>query len=117
VRGHRVAIALAASVLLWLPTMSKLLDGTIDVSTAGVLWLVGLWLSMVGVQLVGKLVAGYGPQPELPEEPAGQEARGEADAAAPTSPTAPAADRRNTDSEPESHPLRRKDDEVDEVVG
>jgi hypothetical protein len=80
-------ISLALSLVLWWPSFTGALDGSIDITVAGLRYLAALGLSWVGVFAVGTLVASYG-----------RDAR----------PTAPPPAPPPTD--PASHPLRRTED-------
>jgi hypothetical protein len=77
-------ISLMLSLVLWWPSLTGALDGSIDITDAGLRYLAALGLSWVGVFFVSTLVAAYA-----------REAR-------PTPPALPPA--------PIEHPLRRGDD-------
>jgi hypothetical protein len=79
-------ISLALSLVLWWPSFTGALDGSIDITVAGLRYLAALGLSWVAVFGVGSLVASYG-----------RDAR----TAAPPAPPP---------SDPASHPLRRSED-------
>jgi len=77
-------ISLALSLVLWWPSLTGALDGSIDITVAGMRYLAALGLSWVAVFGVGTLVAAY------------------ARDAQPTPPALPPG--------PVEHPLRRADD-------
>jgi hypothetical protein len=52
-------ISLAMSLLLWWPSLTGALHGTIDITSAGLRYLAALGLSWLAVFGVGTLVAGY----------------------------------------------------------
>jgi hypothetical protein len=79
-------ISLAMSLVLWWPSFTGALDGSIDITVAGLRYLAALGLSWVAVFAIGTLVASYG--------------RDQHHAAPPATPP----------TDPASHPLRRSED-------
>jgi hypothetical protein len=77
-------ISLLLSLLLWWPSLQGALDGSLDITVAGLRYLAALGLSWLAVFGVGTLVAGY------------------AHDSAPTPPALPPG--------PVQHPLRRAED-------
>ena len=73
-------ISLALSLVLWWPSFTGALDGSIDITVAGMRYLAALGLSWVAVYGVGTLVAAYGresrptamPTAPPPSDPASQ---------------------------------------------
>jgi hypothetical protein len=53
-------ISLALSLVLWWPSLTGALDGSIDITVAGLRYLAALGLSWVAVFGIGTLVAAYG---------------------------------------------------------
>jgi hypothetical protein len=85
-------ISLGLSLVLWWPSLSGALNGSIDISVAGLRYLAALGLSWVAVFGIATLVASYA-----------REAR-------PTPPALPPG--------PVEHPLRRAEDpSVDDTAG
>jgi hypothetical protein len=74
-------ISLALSLVLWWPSFTGALDGSIDITVAGMRYLAALGLSWVAVYGVGTLVTAYGresrpaampPTAPPPSDPASQ---------------------------------------------
>jgi hypothetical protein len=63
-------ISLTVSLVLWWPSLRGALDGTIDITDAGLRYLAALGLSWVGVFGVATLVAAYGRAAAPPAPPA-----------------------------------------------
>jgi hypothetical protein len=83
-------ISLGLSLLLWYPTLHGALDGSIDITVAGLRYLASLGLSWVAVFAISTLVSTYGHEEETstpPELPPGRV----------------------------EHPLRRADDQLAET--
>jgi hypothetical protein len=86
-------LSLIASLVLWWPTLRGALNGSIDITVAGLRYLAALGLSWLCMFGVGTLVAGYNraaapsPPPALPPGPTEHPLRrvedAELDAAAP----------------------------------
>ena len=76
---RRPLIALVAALALWGASLKAFLTGGIDLTTAGVRFLVAFALAWVGVTILGTVVAGYGYDPTGPaerrNEPAGSSPR------------------------------------------
>jgi hypothetical protein len=53
-------ISLGLSLLLWYPTLHGALNGSIDVTVAGLRYLAALGLSWIGVFAISTLVSNYG---------------------------------------------------------
>jgi hypothetical protein len=85
-------ISLALSLVLWWPSLTGALHGTIDITSAGLRYLAALGLSWAAVFGVGTLVAGYARQA----------------AQAPGPPALPPG--------PVEHPLRRTEDSTAEAA-
>jgi hypothetical protein len=85
------AISLGMSLVLWWPSLTGALHGSIDITSAGLRYLAALGLSWVAVFGLGTLVAGYareaGQRPGPPALPPG----------------------------PAEHPLRRAEDDTAEA--
>ena len=56
-------IALVLSLFLWWGTLRALLDGRVDIITAGLRYLAALGLAWTGTYFIGSLVAMYASQP------------------------------------------------------
>src|ERR1700741_678523 len=66
-------ISLIVSLVLWWGTLQALLDGNVDITDAGLRYLVSLALSWCGVYFVASLVAMYASQPRpAPPTPRGR---------------------------------------------
>jgi hypothetical protein len=59
-------ISLGLSLLLWWPTLHAALDGSIDITVAGLRYLAALGLSWVGVYAISTLVNAYGRDANTP---------------------------------------------------
>ncbi len=64
-------ISLIVSLLLWYPTLHATLHGDIDITTAGIRYLIALAIAWAGVYGIGALVAMYASQPRKPRPPRG----------------------------------------------
>jgi hypothetical protein len=62
-------ISLGLSLVLWWPSLTGALKGSIDITSAGLRYLAALGLSWVGVYGISVIVAGYG-HDERPTPPA-----------------------------------------------
>ena len=60
---RRPLIALVAALALWAASLKAFLTGGIDMTTAGIRFLVAFAAAWVGVTILGTVVAGYGNQP------------------------------------------------------
>jgi hypothetical protein len=59
-------ISLGLSLLLWWPTLHAALNGSIDITVAGLRYLASLGLSWVGVFALSTLLATYGHEASTP---------------------------------------------------
>ena len=63
---RRPLIALVAALMLWAASLKAFLTGGIDLTTAGVRFLIAFAVAWVAVSLLGMVVAGYGKDPTVP---------------------------------------------------
>ena len=66
---RRPLIALVAALALWVASLKAYLTGAIDLSTAGIRFLVAFAVAWVGVTVLGTVVAGYGKQEPTESSP------------------------------------------------
>ena len=64
-------ISLIVSLVLWFPTLHETLHGDIDITTAGIRYLLALAIAWAGVYGICALVAMYASQPRKPRPPRG----------------------------------------------
>ena len=57
---RRPLIALVAALMLWAASLKAFLTGGIDLTTAGIRFLISFIVAWVGVTIFGLVVAGYG---------------------------------------------------------
>lgn len=67
-------VALATSLVLWYPTLRATMAGDIDITDAGIRYMLALALAWAGVYGVCALVAMYASQPRRPTPPPGEKA-------------------------------------------
>src|SRR5881394_976096 len=65
---RRPLIALVAALALWAASLKAYLTGGIDLTSAGIRFLVAFAAAWVGVTVLGTVVAGYGRGPSGPAE-------------------------------------------------
>jgi hypothetical protein len=63
------AVALAISLVLWYPTLRGTMRGDIDITDAGIRYMLALAISWAGVFGISSLVAMYASQPRRPNPP------------------------------------------------
>ena len=66
---HRPGITLAASLVLWWPSMRALLTGDLGVETAAIHFLAGAAVAWVGVTILMSLYTGYADGADLHAPP------------------------------------------------
>jgi len=64
-------VSLILSLVLWYPTLHETLHGDIDITTAGIRYLLALAIAWAGVYGICALVAMYASQPRKPRPPRG----------------------------------------------
>ena len=83
-------VALIISAVLWYPTLRGTMSGDIEITTAGIRYMLALAISWAGVYGVSSLVAMYASQPRQPRPPRGRAEqapqRRREDATGPTTP-------------------------------